>query len=172
MHLIVDGYNVLFAIGHHGRGRSVADVLDEARQRLLPRLVRHHQQTGDSVTVIFDSNKHLGGARNAESLPGVAVRYTAPRRTADDEILALVGQSSGPQHLRVVTSDRELGDACRRGGADVVGAMTFYRQLGDLTRCAETERTEHQLKTELPDADEVREFLDLFGGDLPPEDPR
>lgn len=172
MQLIVDGYNVLFAIAHHGRGRAIADVLDEARERLLPKLVCHHRQTGDTVTVIFDSNKHLGGARGGKSLPGVAVRYTAPRRTADDEILARVEQSSGPQHLRVVTSDRELGDACRRGGADVVGAMAFYHQLSDLTRRAETERTEHQLKTEPPSHDEVREFLDLFGGDLPPEDLR
>jgi len=158
MHLIVDGYNVLFAIARYGRGRAVADALDEARGRLLPQLVRYAQETGDQVTVVFDSRR---------SLPGVRVVYSHPPRSADDDIRRLVETSTGPQHIRVVTSDRALADICRRAGAEVVGARTFHNGLTARLREADADRHEHQIKRQAPDADEIREFLELFGEDDP-----
>ena len=125
MHLIVDAYNVLFAIGRYGGGRKIADVLDEARRRLLPQLVRHSQHTGDQVTVVFDSRQPAGGASRHEGLPGVRIVYAHPPRTADDDIRRMVEASTAPQHVRVVTSDRELRDACSRRGAGGVGARSI-----------------------------------------------
>lgn len=167
MHVIVDGYNVLFAIARYGRGRPVAEALDEARARLLPQLVRYAQHTGDRVTVVFDSRQPAGGASHRESVRGVRIIYSHPPRTADDDIRQIAEASSAPRHVRVVTSDRALRHACARAGADVVGAKTFHRRLCDLLRQADADRHEHQLKHEPPDADEVREFLELFGGDEP-----
>jgi len=140
-------------------------VLDEARERLLPQLVRYAQQTGDQVTVVFDSRQPSGGATGRQSLPGVSVVHTHPPRIADDDILRLVAESTGPAHVRVVTSDRALADACRRRGAAVVGAMAFYRQLTDLLREADAARAEHQLKREPPSDAELRYWLDVFGDD-------
>ena len=167
MHLIVDGYNVLFAIARYGRGRPVAEALDEARARLLPQLVRYAQHTGDRVTVVFDSRQPAGGASHRESVRGVRIVYSHPPRTADDDIRQMAEASSGPQHVRVVTSDRALRHACTRAGADVVGAKTFHRQLCDLLREADAERTEHQLKHEPPSDAELRHWLDVFGADEP-----
>jgi len=167
MHLIVDGYNVLFAIARYGRGRAVADALDEARGRLLPQLVRYAQETGDQVTVVFDSRRPAGGASRAESLPGVRVVYSHPPRSADDDIRRLVETSTGPQHIRVVTSDRALAGACRRAGAEVVGARTFHNGLTARLREADADRHEYEIKRQAPDADEIREFLELFGEEDP-----
>jgi hypothetical protein len=68
-----------------------------------------------------------------------------------------------------VTSDRALADACRRAGAEVVGAKTFHGRLTDRLRAADAERHEQQIKREPPSAAEVREFLELFGGDMQDE---
>jgi len=167
MPLIVDGYNVLFAIGRYGRGKAIGEVLDEARQRLLAELVRHCQHTGEAATVVFDSRKATGGASRQDTLPGVRILYSHPPRTADDDILRLVEQSTAPRQLRVVTSDRELRGACARHGAEVVGARTFYRQLAALARDADADRREHLLKRQPPDDDELRYWLDVFGDDEP-----
>jgi len=164
MSLIIDAYNVLFAITHHG-GKPIGDAIEEARTRLIEKLVRHHQETGEDVTLVFDSHQPAGGASRQESLPGVYIRYSHPPRTADDDILRLVETSTGPQHLRVVTSDRALGRACSKAGAEVVGAMTFYNDLTLRGRKADEDGKEQQLKNEPPSADEVREWLELFGDD-------
>lgn len=169
MHLIVDGYNVLFAIARYGGGRPISEVIDEARERLLPELVRYAQETGDQVTVVFDSRQPAGGATRAESLPGVTVRYSHPPRTADDDILALVERSTGAGHIEVVTSDRELAGACRRAGAEVTGAKSFYGRLQGLLREAEADQHEQQIKREPPSDAEVRHWLEIFGDDEPHE---
>lgn len=166
MSLIIDGYNVLFAIGRYG-GKPIGEVIEQARTRLLHQLVRYHQETGDGVTVIFDSKQPAGGASREESLPGVRIRYSHPPRTADDDIRRLVETSTAPRHIRVVTSDRALARDCAQAGADVVGAKTFYHELSRQTRQADAEGREHQLKREPPSADEVREWLEIFGDDEP-----
>ena len=162
MHLIVDGYNVLFAIARHA-GQSVAEALMEAQRRLLSELTVYTRQTGETVTVIFDSARGTGGASHEERHGRVRVRYAHPPRTADDDIRRLVEMNPKPRSLLVVTSDRELGADCRRRGARVVGSMSFFR---DLTRHTEADRDEEEemlLKTQPPTPAEVREWLRKFG---------
>lgn len=162
MPLIVDGYNVLFAIAEHG-DRSVAEAVEEARSRLLRHLTRYHQATREPVTLIFDSGARTGGATREERLPGIRILYSHPPRTADDDVRRLVEVSTAPQHLRVVTSDGELARACARLGARVVGAKAFLGELAALAREAKADESEDRLKQQPPSADEVREWLEIFG---------
>jgi len=160
--LIIDGYNLLFAIARFG-GRPVAKAIEEARARLLDQLIRYHRSTGEAITIVFDKRKHTGGARAQESLPGIRIVYSHPPRTADDEIRRLVEGSTAPRHIRIVTSDRELARACRERGASVVGARTFFTQLTSVVRRADADEDELRLKQNLPSADELAEWLEAFG---------
>jgi len=161
MPLIIDGYNVLFAIARY-RGHSVGDALEEARSRLLDHLVCYHRAKDDDVTIVFDRRQPTGGTSRQERVGGVRILYAHPPRTADDDILRLVEASTAPRHLRVVTSDRELATNCARCGASVVGAMTFFNELTRYTRQAKREQEEHQLKTQPPSDAEVAEWLEVF----------
>jgi len=170
MPLIVDGYNVLFAIAQYG-GRPVAEAIEEARTRLTGLLLRYHRHTGEAITLVYDSRQPAGGASRQESLPGVRIVYSHPPRTADDDIRSLVEKSPAPRLLRVVTSDRELARACTRGGAAVVGAGTFFRELTDQAREGQRAEEELRLKTLPPSREEIQDWLRIFGDDEGPDEP-
>ena len=168
MPVIVDGYNVLFAIARYG-GRPISAVIEEARERLLSRLVAYHQATGLGVTVVFDSRRARGGARQDETVQGVRVVYSHPPRTADDEIFLLVKTSGDPRTILVATSDRKLADACTGEGAASIGAIAFYRELEDVCIEADEDDAEQRLKEQVPSDAEVRELLEAFGEDDTPQ---
>ena len=164
MSLILDGYNVLFAIAEQ-RGRSVAEAIEAARETLLRHLLRHHRQTGEATVIIFDSRHGTGGARTQQTLPGIRIFYSHPPRTADDDIRRLVETSTAPKQLRVVSSDRQLAADCARRGASVVGARTFFNALLQEARSTSKEEEESRIKTQPPSDEEVRDWLKIFGND-------
>lgn len=61
----------------------------------------------------------------------------APRRgrnAADDRIVELVAADAEASSLRVVTSDRALGERVRALGAEVVGASVLLQRLDAVSR--------------------------------------
>jgi len=161
MALLIDGYNVLFAIAEQ-RGQELAAAIEEARARLLKHLTRYSQATHDPITVIFDQSAHTGGATHAEFLPGIRILYSHPPRTADDDIRRLVETSHSRQHLRVVTSDQALGRDCTKLGARVVGAKAFFRELTQLAEESRDDEHETWVKQQPPSAGEIKEWLEVF----------
>jgi predicted RNA-binding protein with PIN domain len=162
MALLIDGYNVLFAIAEQ-KGQDVAAAIEAARARLLKHLTRYSQATHDPVTLIFDQSARAGGATREEGLPGIRILYSHPPRTADDDIRRIVETSHAPQHFRVVTSDQALGRDCARLGARVVGASAFFRELTTLAEASQDDERETWLKQQPPSAAEIQEWLDAFG---------
>ncbi len=106
--LLVDGYNVAFALA--GAGSPV-----EARRRLEPIL----EQVGRvgagrlRVVVIYDSSDDPAPSRRFGQ--AIDVRFAAGDTTADDEIAALAAELEG--RLVVVSSDREVRETAERHGA-------------------------------------------------------
>jgi predicted RNA-binding protein with PIN domain len=162
MPVIVDGYNVLFTIAPQGAS-SPPEAIEAARGRLLRLLTSYLQTTGQSVTVVFDQQTPSGATRQAESIGGVRILYTHPKRTADDDIRRMVEISTAPQTLRVVTSDRELGRDCARLGATVASAKAFLNDLGDIISTASADESEERMKNQSPSDEEMRELLAAFG---------
>ncbi len=161
MALILDGYNVLFAIAEQ-KGRDMAAAIEEARARLLKHLTRYYQTMHESITTVFDQSAHAGGATHPESLPGIRILYSHPPRTADDDIRRMVEVSHSRQLLRVVTSDQALGRDCTRLGARVVGAKAFIRELTQLADQSRDDEHETWVKQQPPSADEIKEWLEVF----------
>jgi len=162
MAVVVDGYNLVFAVADFAE-RQFSQAVEEARREVLARLASLHRHSGERVTVVFDRRRPTGEAWHSERVGGVRVVFSRPPRTADDEIRALVSRSTAPRHILVVTSDRQLAGDCRRLGARVAGAKTFFSRLVRLTDRLEAEEAEHREKTRRPSAAEVAEWLKIFG---------
>ena len=119
---LLDGYNVI----RRDPELSALDrgSLEEGRQALL-RLVAHAAGgSADDFIVVFD------GVRATTAPPGgrrVRVIFSRPPDKADD-VLARLARQHGPG-ATVVTSDRTVQDAARRGRAAAVSAESFLARL-------------------------------------------
>lgn len=102
---------------------------DGAVRRLLGRLQDLARASGDEMTLVLDG-------RPPADLPagehdGVHVVYARRRGrdAADDRIVELVRDLTGPAAASVVTSDRELASRVRELGASVISAGALLKRL-------------------------------------------
>lgn len=119
-HLVIDGYNVTKS----GYGEL---ALEAQRSRLLAGLGALSAQTGAEVTCVFD------GAERPPLLPpsprGVRVLFSAAGQTADDLIARLIAAEPRGRTVIVVSTDREVADGARSGGAHAVSSAALLRRL-------------------------------------------
>jgi hypothetical protein len=114
---LVDGMNV---IGSRPTGWW------RDRPGAMRRLVGELRELAEPVTVVFD-----GRPFEIEDAGQVDVRFASRRgrNAADDDIARLVAEDDDPAGLCVVTSDGELAERARAGGAQVMGAGAFRERL-------------------------------------------
>ena len=117
---LVDGMNVIGS-----RPDGWWRDRDAAVRRLVERLARYQDASGEPVTAVFD------GRPCGDLSEVIRVRFASRggRNAADDEIVRLVGSDGDPASIRVVTSDVDLAGRVRAAGADVVSAGSFLRVL-------------------------------------------
>jgi len=125
MWIIVDGYNVI-------RQWPDLAMLDQAelragRDALIQELRAYRQAKGHKVTVVFDGVEAGSFSETQESAGGVAVRYSRRGETADAVIARLAAE--GGEGTIVVSSDREVLAAARRGRAAGLPAAEFIARL-------------------------------------------
>jgi hypothetical protein len=116
--VIVDGYNLLFQLepGEYTSGRS--------RRRLEALMAQFVRKSGGNaaVRIVFDSS--LPGARDQHAREdGVVVVFAEADRLADEEVVHLAADTTGP--VAVVTSDREVRENAALVGAAVVWSEAF-----------------------------------------------
>jgi predicted RNA-binding protein with PIN domain len=126
--IVIDGYNVIGS-----RGGLYGDVAAK-RDAFITELARYARLKGHAITVVFDGfppgvATKAGGASGIATYPaGVRVLFAEHER-ADDVIIRLA-QRLGERGT-IVSSDREVRDACRASGCVVLGAQVFDDRLGD-----------------------------------------
>ncbi len=100
-HLIVDGYNVLYAWQELAalKDRSFQD----ARDLLVALLAEYAAVTGRRVTVVFDASARPE-PEHAETVHGIRVVFTGAGHSADEAIERLAYQAA-PEGVTVATSD-------------------------------------------------------------------
>jgi len=113
---------------------------DRAVRRLIEELDRYAAAAGENVTVVFDR-------RPPDEAPGMhgAVRVAFAswrgRNAADHEIVQMLAEDEDPGSIRVVTSDRRLGERVRELGAGVTSVSSFRRRVDQVLAGAAGEGT-------------------------------
>ncbi len=124
-HLIIDGYNVLGAMGLPPK-RVVAQG-EWHRDQFVARLGLYSQAIHCPITVVFDAWQQPGNMRQTIHQTGVTVMYSAEGERADQIIQQLVRQHG--KEAAVVSSDLEITNVARAFGAFVIRSQEFLARL-------------------------------------------
>jgi predicted RNA-binding protein with PIN domain len=152
MPYLIDGHNLIGRLP----GIQLSDIDDE--EQLVARLLEFCRAGGKKVEVIFD--RAAPGQAGVRTRGAVSVRFTPAGRTADDAILKRLRQlKRAARNWTVVSSDRQVQANAREAGAAVLSSDDFAARMA-AQRSAAAEDPDVQVS-----ADEVNEWLDLFGGD-------
>jgi hypothetical protein len=121
-HVIIDGNNLLHAM------REDAPIAAVGRETMVRLIERWSRGSGSSVTLVFDGPAPRGGFSKQLSPDGLTVRFSAPA-TADDLIVAAIGDEKDPTRLRVVTSDTAIRHAAGYRKCPCTDAVSFIGEL-------------------------------------------
>ncbi len=130
MHYLIDGYNLLHALGI----RIAAAGLDAARARLLNLLHEAHAEEAGSVTVVFDARRSPRGAPAERDYHGLHIVFAVEEGEADELIERLVRAAPVPRKLTVVSDDHRIQEAGRRRHCTVLGCAAYLDHLSDRRR--------------------------------------
>ena len=119
---LIDGYNVI----RRDPELSALDrrSLEDGRSGLLRLMAHAVRASSDEFVVVFDGVRASGAPPSGRR---VQVLFSRPPEKADDVLVRLARQR-GPG-ATVVTSDRTVQDAVRRGRGAVVSADSFLSRL-------------------------------------------
>jgi len=168
--LVVDGYNVIFAIRREPI-RYESGECERLRTELLGRLEHYRTVSDEEITVVFDGGP--GGAHLArlQHHGGLTVIFSDPDSDADAEIKQLVRESSGSRDLTVVTDDRSIATYVRRFKTRVWSTDDLLRRVRRVEERggSEEEDAEPAYKYSGPPDTDVNAWVDVFG-DLDEDD--
>ena len=122
MTFLIDGYNLMHAVGLLGRGPAVGG-LERARTRLLDWLADTTTGRDATLRVVFDAQGAPAASPETEHR-GVRVLF-AFRQTADELIEQLLAAEPQPARVTVVSNDHQVQEAARRRGCAVFTCTEF-----------------------------------------------
>ena len=119
MRFLIDGYNLLHALGKL-TPRTAPSGHEAARRWLLAQARAAHG--ADGAVVVFDGHPARGEGDGA----GRAV--FSRQASADDLIEERVASEAAPARLTVVSDDRRLREAARHRGCPWLGCLDYYER--------------------------------------------
>ena len=126
-HLIVDGYNIIFAWPELS---AVKDVkLEDARDLLVSILADYAAMTRQQVTVVFDSHRRPDAEASQQMVSGVQVVYSGRKKSADHVIEKLLFEARPSDEVTVATSDALQRDLALGRQIKTVSALTLKGQV-------------------------------------------
>lgn len=128
MHYVIDGYNLLHALGVLP-ARAGPGGLEKARRGLLGLLHGAYGAQGSDVTIVFDAAGAPAGASGEDFFHGIHIRFAVREEEADDLIEDLIRHDSTPKQLTVVSDDHRIQQAARRRHCVVQGCGDFLDEL-------------------------------------------
>lgn len=126
MSVIIDGYNFMNIVGIIGRGVGPGS-LERARLAMLNLLAESLDPKDIAgTTVVFDASDSPPGLPCTVEHRGLTVRFASQYPDADSLIEELIGQSSAPRRLTVVSNDHRIQRAARRRRATAMDCEVWY----------------------------------------------
>lgn len=161
MRYLVDGYNLMHAIGLVRKGGGQASW-ERARTDLLHWLADHlSTEQASVVEIIFDAQQTRRGVA-PPNVRGLRTTF-AYGRTADDVIEERLARDASPTTLTVVSNDQRIRQAALRVGSGVRSCREYVDQLLTPPRSPTPITEEPEKPTTLSD-DERDELMRAFGG--------
>lgn len=121
--LIVDGYNVIFAIKEL---KYLSDSnLNAAKDKLINIMSTYKSITDYEVMVIFDGYKQKGNVGSKETIEGVLVIHTKDGETADLYIEKFTNDNISCYNITVVSSDGLIQQITRGHNCNVISSREF-----------------------------------------------
>ena len=148
-HLIVDGYNLMYAWTE--TRRDLKDDIDGTRERFLNTVRVIHDIGGTRTTIVFDGQ----GAKPSFEYPGgkdtFTIVFSPSHLSADAIIEKLVAKSPEPTACTVATRDNLVTESIRASGAVVItpdGLLDWVERCErqQLSLLQERRRRERQTK--------------------------
>ena len=126
MRIIIDGYNLI---------RRTPDLkmversdMEEARDVLVRDLSVYRAGKRHRISVVFDGAEGIHLRESAQKVGGITVRYSPRGLSADLVILEAMRNREADI---LVSADRELTDAARRGEVTPVSPERFWEKVQD-----------------------------------------
>jgi predicted RNA-binding protein with PIN domain len=160
MRYLIDGYNLLYAMGLL-QGKAGPHGLEKARLALLGRLFGSYGPDAGRVTVVFDAAHAPPGADPDQDYQGIHVHF-AVRREADDLIEDLIRHESAPRQLTVVSDDHRVRQSARRRHCPVLGCLAYLEEVEQWRRRRAAPPDEVPAKPEGVSRPEVERWLQEF----------
>ena len=134
MRTLIDGYNLMHAVGLMGRPFG-PDEFRKARRRFLNDLAGLLDAVeAHLTTVVFDATHPPPDRPNRETHKGIEVLYAVGDDDADERIEILIAAHSHPKALRVVSTDLRIRQAATRRKATAVTSDAYWSTLQDRKR--------------------------------------
>lgn len=168
MSIIIDGYNLISAVGIMGRGVGPGS-LERARLALL-NFLAESLEPGDvgRTTVVFDAKNSPCGLPRTVAHRGLAVRFAARYPDADSLIEELIDEESAPRSLTVVSSDHRIQRAARRRRAIPIDSDVWYQGVLKQRRQRQDARKSKKIEAKPPVPlleEDVDYWIRQFGGE-------
>jgi uncharacterized protein len=129
MRFLIDGYNLMHALGLMGQ-RFAPTKFHKARQRFLNDLAAAlNAEEARQTTVVFDASDPPRDRPSQSVHKGITVIFATKVDSADECIEELIKSSSAPKNLTVVSSDHEIQRAARRRKAKTITSDAFCVEL-------------------------------------------
>ncbi len=126
-YVIIDGYNLLFAIDEF---RKIAESdISLARDTLTRLMCDYSSFKKCKVVIVFDAYKRKGGEGSTERCGEVTVVYTKESETADAYIEKMTHDMADEHTVRVVTSDMQEQLIVLGSGGLRVSASEFFGEM-------------------------------------------
>jgi len=129
-HILVDGYNVIFAWQEFS---DLARVnIDAARDALIDLLSELNSMVAGKVTVVFDAYRVKGHSSERMTLQDVQVLFTSEEETADQYIERFTNENRKKSRIAVVTSDGLEQVITRGQGCLLISSRELKEQMEHL----------------------------------------
>jgi len=164
--LIIDGYNLLYAMGILEDGKHPR-AFELARQRLLGKIA-HALKPSERVetAIIFDANAPRRGGESTQVIHGLQVFFAVDYDEADTMIEELIRTSSTPKKLTIISSDHRLQGAARRRKAAYIDSDTWLYDVIEIDQVNRDSDVKPITNTESKptlNAANVKAWLEEFG---------
>ena len=125
MHLLIDGYNLLYV------GRSLIQInaidLQRERDRLIDKISVYRRQKPCEITVVFDGWQGGWVTEKRELRKGIELVFSKRDEKAD-EVIKRMAMAKGAGVI-VITSDREIARFAERLSVSVIPSDQFLDRL-------------------------------------------